>query len=528
LILLRALFPAIAQETTGIQFIQHLNWTQILAKAKADHKYIFVDCYASWCGPCKQMDQNIYPLKEVGEAYNKDFICVKSQMDRTSGDNEEVKNWYNTATSLNNIYSVSSYPTFIFFDPSGKAVHKVSGSLNSSEFIQLAKDARNFERQYYTVAKNFLPGKLDTAEEKALTKAFQYSDKELAGKMAADYLSRIPKEELNNYDNGLLMIQLQDNPVVLNIAVTYINNHEKYKNLNFIALLSNKQEVKKIAFTYIKGLNQNDFLKTGNLKFIQKFATTPEVKLIIQNQINNLPEDSLYSIKMLNFLSETIESPSDRGFSVFYRDSNRVNKIMKSKDFAQNNAAFVINKVEFEPFLDTAKKNGVPPDFNIITKVITQKYNADYAKRIEINGKVEWYKFLAVNKKQGQYWSLFISCKIDQVTNYFNFEKDADAINNIVYYDIFVHSDDVNHLNIAINWMKNLIEKNPKKFEYIDTYADVLYKAGNLKEALLWKELARQTAESLRNKKNVDFAAIGIEKMKNGEQIWTEPEYIGN
>ena len=48
-----------SQQYKGIHFEQGLSWKDILAKAKAEHKYIFVDCYATWCGPCKYMDKNV-------------------------------------------------------------------------------------------------------------------------------------------------------------------------------------------------------------------------------------------------------------------------------------------------------------------------------------------------------------------------------------------------------------------------------------------------------------------------------------
>jgi thiol:disulfide interchange protein len=39
--------------TKGIQFVHNLSWQEILQKARAENKYVFVDCYATWCGPCK-------------------------------------------------------------------------------------------------------------------------------------------------------------------------------------------------------------------------------------------------------------------------------------------------------------------------------------------------------------------------------------------------------------------------------------------------------------------------------------------
>ena len=49
-----------SQDTTkGIHFVNGLSWQEVLQKAKAENKYIFVDCYATWCGPCKAMDKEV-------------------------------------------------------------------------------------------------------------------------------------------------------------------------------------------------------------------------------------------------------------------------------------------------------------------------------------------------------------------------------------------------------------------------------------------------------------------------------------
>src|SRR5437016_7533889 len=78
--------PGISQvndDSKGVQFEKNLNWQQVLAKAKAENKYIFLDCFATWCGPCKLMDKNVYPNDTVGNYFNQNFISVKVQMDET-------------------------------------------------------------------------------------------------------------------------------------------------------------------------------------------------------------------------------------------------------------------------------------------------------------------------------------------------------------------------------------------------------------------------------------------------------------
>ena len=74
---------------TGVDF-QHLTFDEALAKAKAEKKLVFVDCYTTWCGPCKMMTTKIFPMKEAGEFFNPRFVCVKFDMEQ--GEWKELKN----------------------------------------------------------------------------------------------------------------------------------------------------------------------------------------------------------------------------------------------------------------------------------------------------------------------------------------------------------------------------------------------------------------------------------------------------
>lgn len=43
----------------GAEEVNYYNrsWQEIMEKARAEHKYILVDCYTDWCGWCKVMDK---------------------------------------------------------------------------------------------------------------------------------------------------------------------------------------------------------------------------------------------------------------------------------------------------------------------------------------------------------------------------------------------------------------------------------------------------------------------------------------
>jgi thioredoxin-related protein len=125
----------------GIQWADNLNWLQVKEKAKAENKYIFLDCFATWCGPCKQMDKYVYTSDSAADYLNQRFIAVKVQMDRTTKDNEQVKGWYQDAQSIAKECRIEAYPTFVFLSPTGVVVHREIGYKNVTDLIEMAQAA---------------------------------------------------------------------------------------------------------------------------------------------------------------------------------------------------------------------------------------------------------------------------------------------------------------------------------------------------------------------------------------------------
>lgn len=181
-----------AQEA-GIHFEKGLSWKQIQAKAKAEHKYIFVDCYATWCGPCKWMAANIFPQKRVADYYNLNFINVAIQMDQTAKDSPEIKNWYADAAGIATQYNIHSFPNYLFFSQNGRLVHRLIGTTkDADEFIFTGKDAQDPNRQYYSVIEQYKKHLGDSLYlQQAILQALKQEDRTHAILIGMDYFKSL-------------------------------------------------------------------------------------------------------------------------------------------------------------------------------------------------------------------------------------------------------------------------------------------------------------------------------------------------
>lgn len=191
LILLFLLIPFLGiTQDKGTHFEHGLNWKQVQEKAKKENKYLFVDCFTTWCGPCKYMASTIFPQEKVGTFFNKNFVNVKVQFDKTKEDSEEIKSWYADADAINAAYKIQAYPTFLIFSPNGELVHRIVGGGEADAFIAKAEKALNPETQYYTLLKKYEAGNAspETLKQLAFIAEEAY-DQGNAAKLSAAYLA---------------------------------------------------------------------------------------------------------------------------------------------------------------------------------------------------------------------------------------------------------------------------------------------------------------------------------------------------
>ena len=380
-------------EKKGIHFEKGLSWQQIKQKAKSANKYIFIDCYASWCGPCKKMDRDIYVTDSVGRFINGNFISVKIQADTTKYDNDEIKRWYADAHNLMDNYKVNAYPTFLFLSPDGKIVHKGLGFKNEEKFLALASEALDTSKQYYTLVEKYRKGEKDySTMANLIPTASDFEDENLVNQIGLDYTS---------------------------------------------------------------------------------------------NYLDHLSDSLLFTKDNLRLLYQYTQGSKERGFTLFLRESRKIDSVMDYKGFSRALIDRVIYKEEVAPVLlrDTSSMN-----WDSITNNISKKYDASYSTRIVSRSKISWYK----NKNDIKNYIKWI---IISVADY----SPVEDMNNWLYinyysWEIFKNSTKTGELNTAAKWMKRMIENksHPENINSytLDTYANLLYKMGKKSEAIKYENRA--------------------------------------
>lgn len=128
------------------------TFKELLAVAEKEDKLIFIDCYTSWCAPCKWMDKNVFVNENVYSFYNSTFINYKIDMEKGEGPELAKK------------YQVSSYPTYLFINSKGDLVHKSTSRMSVEEFITVGENAIDPSKAFGILTAKYEQNKMSNDE----------------------------------------------------------------------------------------------------------------------------------------------------------------------------------------------------------------------------------------------------------------------------------------------------------------------------------------------------------------------------
>lgn len=133
----------------GIEFVEGKTFAEVLDMAKQANKMVFIDCYTSWCGPCKLMATQEFVKKEAGDYFNAKFINFKIDMEKGEG------------PEIGKKYDVNAYPTFLLLDATGEMKGRLVGSASIGDFIKNVEGALTEETPLLSLQKKYREGNRD-------------------------------------------------------------------------------------------------------------------------------------------------------------------------------------------------------------------------------------------------------------------------------------------------------------------------------------------------------------------------------
>jgi len=432
IILLSCLVPLFAnsQEKISLNFSHAKTWEELKREAIEANRPILIDAYATWCGPCKQMDDQVFTDKEVINFINEHFIPIRIQMDRTERDSEYTKNWLKESESIK--HYITGYPCFLFFSPDGEFGGRELGYHEPDAFISLLKKAIDPEKSYYALLQKYQAGAL--TRDKLLTLAF------LAEKNKDSIQTKLAREYKTRYLDSL-PLDLQLRPSSRSFIETF----------------------------YYKVFRPSD-------PIVRKMYDAPS------------KTDSL-----IQFSPGTSKNIVDQLIAQHY----------------------------IEPFTRSNKGlTEIEPHWNNILRNITSDFDINIAKRLILAAKSDW-------ELDHERFEAFVKLEFEKIDRY---GLDTSAMgrvffNNMVFQVVFKKIDDSKLLRRAASLMKYLIDLDTHASpSFLDTYACILYKSGNRKDALAMERLAIEVAnkikdENERNRRILYFNNV-IKFMQQGRNIW--------
>lgn len=104
-------------------------------EAIAQDKLVFIDLYATWCGPCKAMERDVFSKKEVGDFMDEYFVAAKYDIDKPTG------------KALAGKHGIRSIPTYLVFNTEGDLLGKITGSMPAEEFYRRPSEDHRRNRE---------------------------------------------------------------------------------------------------------------------------------------------------------------------------------------------------------------------------------------------------------------------------------------------------------------------------------------------------------------------------------------------
>ena len=277
------------------------NFASILTKAKAEKKLVFLDAYATWCGPCKLMERNVFTDKNVAEFYNKNFVNARIDMEKGEGRDIAAQ------------YGIRSYPTLLFLNGEGEVVGKELGYLNTEDFLALGTKNNKPDLVNSNLKDEFLKGKLDQTSLLSFITLYSGKDPILAKQASEKYFANKTDKTFSGEEINVLL-----------------NFTQSVDDVNYKVFKANKTEISQLLTdkNYVQFDNYLRLMKIVTSATDEKTKTIDDAKVLKEGE-GLLPKEDLQKSLNIYKLNYYISHENYQGYEKtaleYYKNTDEFN-----------------------------------------------------------------------------------------------------------------------------------------------------------------------------------------------------------
>jgi tetratricopeptide (TPR) repeat protein len=268
LFVIPALILLLGSSHAQIKFIKG-SLTEVMQKAKAEHKVLMVDVLTDWCKWCVELDNKVYSNPKVAEFANANQINYK--MDAEKGEGVEFAKKY----------KIKGYPTVLFLDGDGNEIDRVYGYYPAKDFYEMMVDYNKGVNTFSSLTAELVNDPNDILANL---------------KIADKYIALGQTDDAKKHLNKIIEVDPQN--------LSGKEDDAKYK----LASISDKETIIPNLEEFIKENPESDMLKDAFIALAESYyyvkEDVPDAEVNFKLLLSNYPDDPYVNLSYGQYLNQ--------------------------------------------------------------------------------------------------------------------------------------------------------------------------------------------------------------------------------